>query len=94
LLDELALDPNNVRKHGLSYIVFSCIQTKGLYLLIPLQHKKFHIDLFVVEEMNRLNFFANWTTLVPQLIFYCHSHVIIQVLNTNFLNNITKIFKL
>jgi hypothetical protein len=66
------------------HFIFSCIQTKGLYLLIPLQHEKFHIDLFVVEKMNRLKTFANWTTFVPQLIFYYHSHVIIQVLNTNF----------
>jgi hypothetical protein len=31
LLNELALDPTNVRKHGLSYIVFSCIWTKKDY---------------------------------------------------------------
>jgi hypothetical protein len=65
-------DPNNVRKHGLSCIVFSCIGTKeGLYLLTPL-HQNFHIDQRVVEEMNKLKTFANWTTFVPQLKNFYH----------------------
>jgi len=72
LLNELAFDPTNVRKHGLSYIVFSHIQTKeGLDLLTPF-HQNFHIDQHVVEEINRLKNFANWTTFVPQLKNFYH----------------------
>jgi hypothetical protein len=52
-------------------------------LLTPLQHQNFHIDQCVVEKMNILIFFANWTTFVPKLNFYYYSHVIIQALNTN-----------
>jgi hypothetical protein len=52
-------------------------------MLTPLQHQNFHIDQCVVEEMNRLKTFVNWTTFVPQLKFFYHSHVIIEVLNTN-----------
>jgi hypothetical protein len=73
-----------LKKHGLSYIIFSRIQTKEwLYLLTPLQHQNFHIDQCVVEKMNRLKTFANWTTFVPQLQNFYHLHVIIQALNTN-----------
>jgi len=73
-----------LKKHGLSYIILFCIQTKEwLYLLIPLQHQNFHIDQCVVEKMNRLKTFANWTTIVPQLKNFYHLHVIIQALNTN-----------
>ncbi len=83
-LDELAFDPTNVKKHGLSYIVFSHIQTKEqLYLLTPFQHQNFHIDQCVVEELNILKTFGNWTTSIPWLKTFYHSHVIIQGLNTN-----------
>jgi hypothetical protein len=82
--DELVFDPTNVKKHGLSYITFCCIWKKEqLYLLTPLQHQNFHIDQCVVEEMNRLKTFANWTTFVLWLKFFYHSHVIIQALHTN-----------
>jgi hypothetical protein len=33
--------------------------------------------------MNRLKNFANWITFVPWLKNFYHSHVIIQALNTN-----------
>jgi hypothetical protein len=83
-LNILAFDPTNVRKHGLSYIALSCIRIKeGLYLLPPLQHQNFRIDQCLIEKMNRLKTFANWTTFVPQLKNFYHSHVIIQALNTN-----------
>jgi hypothetical protein len=75
-----------LKKHGLSYITLSCNWTKEqIYLLTPLQHQNFHIDQCVVEEMNKLKTFANWTTFVPQLKKLYHSHVIIQALNTIFL---------
>jgi hypothetical protein len=37
----------------------------------------------VVEKMNRIKTFSNWTTFVLQLKFFNHSHVIIQAPNTN-----------
>ncbi len=52
-------------------------------MLPTLQHQNFHIDQRVIEKMNRLKTFANWTTFVPQLIFFYHSHIIIQAFNTN-----------
>jgi hypothetical protein len=70
-LDKLTFDPTNVRKHGLSYTTLSHIRIKeGLYLLPPPQHQNFHIDQRVIEKMNRLKTFANWTTFVPQLMFF------------------------
>jgi hypothetical protein len=52
-------------------------------LLPPLQHQNFHIDQRVIEQMNILKTFANWTTFVRQLYIFYHSHVITQALNTN-----------
>ncbi len=52
-------------------------------MLIPLQHQNFDIDQCVVEKMNRLKTFSNWTTFVPQLNFLYHSHIIIQAPNIN-----------
>jgi hypothetical protein len=66
LLDELTFDCTNVKKHGLSYTTFSCIQTeKELYLLTPLQRHMFHIDQCENEKIKRLKTFANWTPFVP-----------------------------
>jgi hypothetical protein len=86
LLDKLAFDPTNVRKHGQSYIALSCIRIKeGLYLLPPLQHQNFHIDERVIEKMNRLKTFANWTTFVPQLYIFFIIHMSLYKLSTQVL---------
>jgi hypothetical protein len=53
-------------------------------LLTLVQHQNFHIDQCVVEEMNKLKTFANWTTFVLQLKNFYHSHVIIQAPNKFF----------
>ena len=83
-LDEMAFDPTNVTKHGLTYIALSRIRTKEkLYLLTPLEHKKFHVDECVSQEMSRLRSLAKWNLLVPRLKLWQHSHVIIQSLNVN-----------
>ncbi len=52
-------------------------------MLTPFQHQNFHIDQCVVEEMNRLKTFGNWTTFVFQIKNFYHSHVIIQALKKN-----------
>jgi hypothetical protein len=44
----------------------SHLNKEGLYLLTPFQHQNFHIDQCVVEGMNILKTFANWTTFFPQ----------------------------
>jgi len=63
---------------------FSCIWTKErLYLLIQFQCDNFHIDQCIIKQMKRLKTFANWTPFVPWLEFFYDSHVIIQALNTN-----------
>jgi hypothetical protein len=83
-LVELAFDHTNIKKHGLWYKVFSCILTKErLYLLIQFQCDNFHIDQCIIKQMKRLKTFANRTPFVPWLNFFYHSHVIIQALNTN-----------
>jgi hypothetical protein len=52
-LDHLAFDPNGVYKHGLTYATLSCIKNKeNIYLLQPLQMKKFQIDPSVAIEMH------------------------------------------
>jgi hypothetical protein len=56
-------------------------------LLTLVQHQNFHIDQCVVEEMNKLKTFANWTTFVLQLKNFYHSHVIIQAPNKFFLKH-------
>jgi hypothetical protein len=90
-LDELAFDHTNVKKHGLSYITLSYIQTKErLYLLIPLQHQNFHIDQCVVKEMNRLETFANRTTFVPQLKTFIIHMLLYKPLIRILYDNITK----
>jgi hypothetical protein len=44
-----------LKKHGLTYITLSCIQTKEkLFLLVPLQHENFYVDPRVHIKMNRL----------------------------------------
>jgi hypothetical protein len=54
-LDYLAFDPTNIYKHGLTYITFSCVEKKeNLYLVQPLQMKKFQIDPSVAIEMHQL----------------------------------------
>ncbi len=45
LLDELAFDPTNIKKHGLTYTSFSHTWTKeNLFLLTPLKHENFYVD--------------------------------------------------
>ncbi len=57
--NHLAFDPNGVYKHGFTYIIFFCIKNKdNLYLLKPLQMKKFQIDPSVVIKMHRLQTIA------------------------------------
>jgi len=83
-LNELVFDPTNVKKHGLTYITLSRIQTKEkLILLAPFQHEIFYVDPRVHVEMNRLKTIATWIPLSPQFKNLHNSHVII--LNTTFL---------
>jgi len=91
-LNDLAFGPTNVKNHGLLYIVIACIQAKEwLYLSIPFQHQNFHIDQHVVEEMNRLKKFANWTTLFFDWKTFI-IHILLYKPSIQFLyNDITKI---
>jgi len=91
-LNDTTFGLTNVKKHGLSYIVISCIQTKEwLYLSTPFQHQNFHIDQHVVEEMNRLKKIANWTTLFFDWKTFI-IHILLYKPSIQFLyNNITKI---
>jgi hypothetical protein len=58
-LDELVFDPNNVKKHGLTYTTLSYTQTKeNLFLLAPFQHEIFNVDPRVYIKMNRLKTIA------------------------------------
>jgi hypothetical protein len=83
LLHELVFDLTNVKKHGLTYITSSHIQTKEkLFLLAPLQYEIFYVDPRVHVEMNRLKTIATWIPLISQLKNLHNSHVIIQALNT------------
>ncbi len=70
-LNELVFDPTNVKTYGLTYIAFFRIQTKEkMYLLAPLQHENFYVDLRIHIEMNRLKIIATWMPLIPQLKTY------------------------
>jgi hypothetical protein len=90
-LDELAFDPTNVRKHGLTYTALSRVRTKEkLYLLAPLQNENFHVDERVKLEMLRLTTTSKWHSMVPDFKRIQHSHVIIQALNTNSLRQYFK----
>jgi hypothetical protein len=79
----LGFDPTNIKKHGLTYITLSCIETKEkLFLLAPFQHEIFYVDPKVHVEINRLKTIATWIPLIFQLTKLHNSHVIIQALNT------------
>ena len=58
-LDELAFDPTNVTKHGLTYTTLLHICTKEkLYLLAPFQSENFLVDKRVQLDMIRLTTMA------------------------------------
>jgi hypothetical protein len=79
----LVFDPNNIKKHGLTYTILSHIQTKEkIFLLIPFQHKFFYVDPKVHVKMNRLKTIATWIPLIPQFKNLHNFNVIIQALNT------------
>ncbi len=64
-LDELVFDPTNIKKHWLTYTTLSHIQEKEkLFLLTPLQHEIFNVDLKIHIEMNRLKTIATWILLI------------------------------
>ncbi len=67
-LDEMAFNPRNVNNHGLIYTTLFHLWTKeNLYLFVPLQHKNFHFDDSLSQELSRLNSHAKYNLLVPQL---------------------------
>ncbi len=83
----MVFDPNNVKKHGLTYIALSRIRTKEkLFLLTHLQHGIFYVDPKIHAEMNRLKTITIWIPLIPQFKNLHNSHVIIQTLNTTSLH--------
>lgn len=83
-LDDVAFNPTNINKHGLTYTALSRVRTKEkLYLLAPLTVSNFRVDACVTDEMNRLNSIAKWEFLVPRLQTMRHSHIIIQSININ-----------
>jgi hypothetical protein len=86
-LNELVFYPNNVKKHGLTYIALSRIQTKEkLFLLTIFQHEIFYVDPKIHVEMNRLKTITIWIPLILQFKNLHNSHVIIQTLNTTSLH--------
>jgi len=87
----LVFDPNNIKKHGLTYTILSYIQTKEkLFLLIPLQHEVFYVDLRVHVKMNRLKTIVTWIPSILQYENVHKFHVIIQALNKFLYANIMK----
>ncbi len=85
-MNELVFDPTNVRKHGLTYITSSHIQTKEkLILLAPLQLEFLYVNPRIHVEMNILKTIATWIPLTLQLR-NLHNNVIIQALNTTSLH--------
>jgi hypothetical protein len=82
-LDELVFDPTNIKKHGLTHITLSHIQTKEkIFLLTPFQHDNSYVDLRIHVEMNRLKKIVNWIPIITQLKKLHNFHVIIKTLNT------------
>jgi ATP-dependent exoDNAse (exonuclease V) alpha subunit len=68
-LDRLAFNPQNVSKHGLSYMALSRVRSKEqLYLLHSICSRKFHVEQLVADEMFRLRADAKYKISIPLLI--------------------------